>query len=217
MNMKINVTLGRQLGSGGSYLGPILAQNLGFRCLDREIISHTAQQYAIDEVELESREERVSSFWERMMAGFTVGTPEVPYLEAPLQVLSDEELFASETEVMKKIAQQEDCVIVGRGAGYVLPPHPGLINIFLYAPLEFRVQRVLEFYKAASLERATEMAVNSDAMRKRFVQQMTGRDWGSFGNYHLAIDTSSLPMEEIAVVLTDFVKRKIAVIQNQAP
>jgi cytidylate kinase len=208
--MKITITLGRQLGCGGSHLGSVLAENLGFRCLDREIVGQTAKQYGIDEAELAAREERVSSFWQRMLTGFTIATPEVPYMEPPLQILSDQEIFANETVVMRSISEREDCVIVGRAAGYILPPRPGLINIFLHAPVKFRVRRLCELHDIESREKANEMLIESDAMRKRFIQQMTGRDWSNADNYHLSVDTSSLPMDEIALMLTDFTKRKIA-------
>ena len=116
---------------------------LGIRCLDREIVSHAARQLALDEAELAQREERGASFWERMLRGISASPPEAMY-HAPVTLsFSDREIFEAETDVMKAIAAQEDCVIVGRLAAYILPPHPGMVNIFLHAPLGFRVPRVM--------------------------------------------------------------------------
>ena len=67
--MRINVTLARQFGCGGSYLGQQIADNLQIRCLDREIVSHAARQLAVDEAEMAAREERGTPFWERMLRG----------------------------------------------------------------------------------------------------------------------------------------------------
>lgn len=208
--MRITVTLARQLGSGGSYLGQRLAENLHVRCLDREIVSRTAEQLALDEEELADREERVSSFWERMLRGMSISTPEAPFVPQPAPALSDRDLFLAETEVMKTIAAQEDCVIVGRVASHVLPAHAGMVNIFLHAPLPFRIQRVIENYGVADEAQARTLITRSDEARKRFIAQMMGREWGTATNYHLCVDTSSLPLPEIAEVLTDFVRRRAA-------
>lgn len=208
--MRITVTLARQLGCGGSFLGQLLAEKLQIRCLDREIISQTAQQLALDEEELAEREERVSSFWERMLRGISVSTPEAPYVPQPPPTVTDRDLYAAETEVMQSIAAQEDCVIVGRVASHVIPAHKGLVNIFLYAPLEFRVQRVMEREGLTDHAQARALIAHSDEARQKFIAQMTTHMWGDAKNYHLCIDTSSLPLPEIADVLTDYVRRRIA-------
>lgn len=208
--MRITVTVARQLGGGGSEMGRRLADKLQIRCLDREIVSEAAQRLDWDESELAEREERVSSFWERMLRGISASPPEALYHPPPTPSLSDRELFAAETEVMQAIAAQEDCVIVGRIAAHVLPPHPGMVNLFLYAPLRFRIPRVIQYYGAADETEARAMIAHSDETRKRWIAQMTGREWGDAKNYHLGIDTSSLPLPEIADLLTEFVRRKTA-------
>ncbi|MBV9851066.1 MAG: cytidylate kinase-like family protein [Armatimonadetes bacterium] len=204
------MTLARQLGCGGSSLGQRIAENLNVRCLDREIISRAAQQLALDEAELAEREERSSSFWERMLRGMSMGPPEALYHPPTALSISDRELFTAETQVMQTIAEQEDCVIVGRVAAHVLPAHPGMVNIFLYAPLSFRTQRMVENSHAADEAQARAMIAQSDESRKRFIAQMTGREWDDAKNYHLCVDTSALPLPEIADFLTDFVRRKTA-------
>lgn len=208
--MRITVTLARQLGSGGSFLGSRLAESLGVRCLDREIVSRTAQQLALDEEELAEREETVSSFWERMLRGISISAPEVPYVPQPPPTMTDRDLFTAETEVMKAIAAQEDCVIVGRAASHMLPAHPGLINVFLHAPPAFRIQRVMERAGLTDPAQARALIVRSDEARKKFIAQMSGREWGDARNYHLCLDTSSLPLDELSALLTDFVRRRMA-------
>lgn len=208
--MRITVTLARQLGCGGSYLGQSLADNLQIRCLDRDIVSRAARQLELDESELEQREERGCSFWERMLRGISVTPPEALYQPPVLPSVSDQQVFAAETEVMKEIAAQEDCVIVGRVASHVLPSHSGMVNIFLHAPLRFRIPRVREYYGAASDAQAREMITQSDETRSRFISQMLGRVWDDPRNYHLCVDTSALPLPELAEFLTDFIRRKTA-------
>ncbi len=208
VKLRITVTLARQLGCGGSYLGQCLADNLQVRCLDREIVSQAAKQFEMDEGELAAREECATPFWERMLRGLGSGPPEALYHPPLTPSVTDQSVFAAETEVMKGIATQEDCVIVGRLGVHVLDPHPGMVNIFLYAPLRFRIQRLRETGAAASEEQARAMLVQSDETRKRYITQMIGKDWDHAKNYHLCLDTSSLPLPDIAEFLTDFVRRK---------
>lgn len=207
--MRITVTLARQLGCGGSYLGQRLSETLGIRCLDREIVSQAAQQLAVQETELAEREERVATFWERMLRGLIAGPPEALY-HAPVVASSvtDQDVFEAETAVMQTIAAQEDCVIVGRVASHVLQRHEGTVNIYLHAPLSFRVGRVREYYGAEDDAQARAMIAQSDDTRRRFISQMIGRDWADATNYHLSVDTSTLPLAEIAEFLTDFVRRR---------
>jgi cytidylate kinase len=206
--MRITVTLGRQLGCGGSYLGQCIADALQIRCLDREIISKAAQNLQVDEEDVLHREERGVSFWERMLRGITTGPPEALY-QAPVTLsVTDRDLLAAETKVMKEIAAQEDCVIVGRIAAYVLPPHPGQVNIFLHAPERFRVKRLIENAQAATEAEAKALIARSDETRRQYISQMIGKDEYDARSYHLCLDTSSLPLPETADLITDFVRRR---------
>lgn len=209
--MKLTVTIARQLGCGGSEVGQRIATALGVRCIDREIVSRTAQQLELSEREVATREERVSSFWERMLSGFAVAAPEGSYLSPPFQTASDQEIFEYETEVMRGIVRQEDCVIVGRAAAHVLPAHPCMINILLHAPLSFRIRRVMEHYGAPNQAQARVQIEQSDAMRGKCIAQMTGQDWMVAENYHLTIDSSMLPLPELSDFIVDFVRRKLVV------
>jgi cytidylate kinase len=206
--MRITVTLTRQFGCGGSYLGQHLADNLGARCLDREIVSRAAQQLALEESELAQREERGTPFWQRMLRGITAGPPEALYHAPVVLSFSDKQLLEAETEVMKEIAAQEDCVIVGRLAAYVLPSHPGMMNIYLHAPLSFRIPRVREYYGATDAAQARAMIAQADETRERYMRQMIGREEDDAKNYHLCLDTSVLPLPELSDLLTAFIKSK---------
>ena len=206
----MTVTLGRQLGCGGSHIGQCVADALGFRCLDREIVSKAAAQLQIDEADLLGREERGASFWERMLRGITLGPSEALY-QAPMTLsVTDQDLLTAETKVMQEIAALEDVVIVGRLAAYVLPPHPGTVNILLHAPEQFRVQRLIQNGAAATEAEAKTLIVRSDETRRQYLKQMIGREEYDARAYHLSLDTSLLPLSETAALLTDFVRRRTA-------
>lgn len=208
--MRITVTLSRQLGCGGSYLGQCLADALKIRCLDREILSKAAAHLQVDEADLTHREERGVSFWERMLRGITTGPPEALYQPPVTLSVTDRDLLAAETKVMKEIAAQEDVVIVGRVAAFVLPPHPGMVRIFLHAPESYRVQRLLEHAQAATEAEARTLIARSDDTRRQYISQMIGREEYDARAYHLSLDTGAMPLPDIADLLTDFVRRRTA-------
>ncbi len=209
--MRTTITLGRQLGCGGSYLGQCIADALGIRCLDREIISKAAQHLQVDEADITQREERGVSFWERMLRGVTTGPIEAAY-QAPVTLsVTDRDLLAAETTVMQEIAAAEDCVIVGRLAAFVLPPHPGMVKIFLHAPEQFRVQRLVANAAAATEAEAKALITRSDETRRQYIRQMIGKEEYDARQYHLSVDTSVLPLSATADLITDFVRNRAGV------
>lgn len=206
--MRTTITISRQLGCGGSYIGQLIATRLGFKYVDREVLQLAAREFGCDAETVAAREERVASFWERILSGLTFGTPEAPYTPPPLRNFTDEELFEKQTEILKRIASRHDCVVIGWAGVYVLPRHPGMFSIFCHAPAKFRIKRIMEIYKVRTKEEAREMLEESDEMRKRYFAAMTDHDWACAENYHLSIDTSLFPPEEIAEMLIDLLKRK---------
>lgn len=206
--MRTTITIARQLGSGGAYLGQLIAARFGLKYIDREVLHRCAEELGYDEQELEARQERVSSFWERFWQDLSLGRAEVPYIPPPLRPLSDKELFDKQTEIMKQMAKENDSVIVGYGGSHVLPHHAGKVNIFCHAPQGFRIRRVMELYHAGSEEEARRMILESDERRKRYFMEMTGRDWACAEIYHLSIDTSLMALDEIAELLAGLLHRK---------
>lgn len=206
--MRKTITISRQFGCGGSYVGQLIATRLGLKYVDREVLHLAAREFGCSEETVAAREERVASFWERILSGLTFGTPEAPYTPPPLRNFTDEELFEKQTEILKRIASRHDSVVIGWAGVYVLPRHPGMFSIFCHAPASFRLKRIMQLYDAATKEDARRMMEESDEMRKRYFNAMTGYDWACAENYNLSIDTSLLPLEEIAEMLINLLKRK---------
>jgi cytidylate kinase len=142
------------------------------------------------------------------LSGLTFGSPETTYAPPPLRTFSDKELFDKQIEIMRTMAKENDCVIVGWGGCHALPPRRGKINIFCHAPISFRIKRVMEIYHARSEDEAREMIAESDQMRKRYIFEMTDKDWACAENYHLSIDTSLLALPKSAELIIEFLKRK---------
>jgi cytidylate kinase len=206
--MRITITISRQLGSGGSYIGRLLATRLGLKYVDREVLYLAAQEFGCDEKLVAARAEKISSFWGRILSGLTFGAPDGPYTPPPLRDFSDRELFEKQTEILKRIAAEHDCVVIGWAGVGVLPRHPRMFSIFCHAPLGFRVKRSVELGYARNQDEARRVIQESDEMRKRYFAAMTGYDWACASNYHLTLDTSLLPLEELTELVIELLKRK---------
>ncbi|HEY6008403.1 MAG TPA: cytidylate kinase-like family protein [Geobacteraceae bacterium] len=189
MAQGVVLTISRQLGSGGAYLGRRLARRLGVRYLDREILRQAARELHEMEGDLAAREERLTGFWEKFFREMYISVPEAGYVPPALPVASDEELFAVESDIIRKAAAAGGAVIVGRCAFHVLRGVPAVVNVFLHADEEFRCRRLMELYGIGDADVALRMLADSDRQRRRFVEAMTGVDWMDVRNYHLSIDT----------------------------
>jgi cytidylate kinase len=206
--MRKTITISRQMGSGGSYIGQLIAAKLNLKYVDREVLHLAAEEFGCDEETVAARAERVTSFWERVLSGLTFGTPEAPYVPPPLRNFSDQELFDKQTDILKRIAARHDCVVIGWAGVHILPAHPGMFSVFCHAPLKYRARRVREIYRTPTEDEAREMVQESDQMRKKYFAAMTGHDWACAENYHLSIDTSLFPLEESAEILLELLSRK---------
>ena len=213
MESRTTVTIARRMGSGGSYVGRVIAERLGLRYVDREVLRRAAETLGVEEAALERSRERVSTFWERFFGSLSLGPPDGPYAPPPAGY-DDRALFECQTGILKEMAASEDCLIVGYGGAYVLPRHPRMVNFFFHAPLAFRVRRVAEVYKLDE-RAAREMVEESDRLRARYFKEMTGRDWACADNYHVAVDTSMRPLPDLAEGLANFVERRLRAVREE--
>ena len=208
-DQRLLIAISRQMGSGGSYIGQRLSSRLGIKYVDRDILRRTTEYLGEDEKQLEFREERVSGVLENLLKGFIHGSPEAAYMPPLIRPVYDPELFKTEARVIQKIADAHDSVIVGRAGFHVLRKRPGLISVFLHAPEEIRIKRVMELYHISGLSEAAELIRESDKERKRFIKVVSGMDWTDSLCSHLCIDTAFTGFdaaEEIILKLVEKVK-----------
>ena len=205
------ITISRQLGSGGSFIGKELARTLGYAYFDREILAMATKKLGREEASLEGREERLSAFIENLIRPFILGSPETAYTPPPLLPVYDSEIFEAEEAVIRDVAGRHNAVIVGRGAFHILREEPGLVNVFLHAPRKFRTGRVMELYEIKNMEEARSLIEDSDRNRGKFINAKTGANWTDARNYDLCIETEKTGFEaarQMITLLTQEVKAK---------
>jgi len=190
------ITISRQFGSGGSYLGHRLAWRLGYAYADRKILRMAAKQLAVDVKELAERDERLPTFWEKFVEFFAVGPPEVAYSPPPPTPVSDEKLVGVEQRIIRDLAERGGCVIVGHAAGQLLKGNPRVLNIFIHAPLEYRVTRVMKLYKVATREEARVIVEQRDRNRGHYIRTVAGIDWNDARKYHLSINLPRIGLSQ---------------------
>lgn len=200
------ITISRQLGSGGAYIGQRLAQDLNFMYLDREILCEAAKKLNKQVSELEARDEKMKSFWESFFEKFQYGDLKSyipPYIPT---ILSDDEIFESEKEIIQKIAQDHSCVIIGRGAWYILKEHPHHISIYLHADTSFRQKRVSEIYQLSENE-ALKNIKHTDKAREDYLHTFTKRTGTDATQYHLCINTGLIGLDKAEAVILSYINQ----------
>lgn len=204
------VGISRQIASGGAYIGQAVANRLGLKYVDREILQQAAAALgAEDERAIEALEERAASSWSGIARALFVGAPDTPFVPPPPPNVHEGDVLEVETRIIREIASREDAVIVGRGAPHVLPRRPGIIRVFLHAPVRLRIAEVKRAYGLTEDE-AKQLVQRSDRNRAGFVQSITRRAWTDACLYDLCIDTSivrsDLAVDLIASTASELLK-----------
>jgi cytidylate kinase len=204
------ITLSRQWGSGGSFIGYSVAKKLGFQYVDREILRQAAERLGTAPGSLEYLDERSATFLETLVKGFSFGMPEISVPLPQGRPVDHRELFTVESKIMNEIADRYNAIIVGRAGFYALRDRPEVIKVFIHAPHPFRAKRIMESQKTANLKEIQARIKESDQARAKFVRDMAGVNWLDTRNYHLSVDSSVVDFETIIEWIIKLVKKKRA-------
>lgn len=206
----ITIAISRQMGGGGTYIGYLTAKELGFRYLDREILRQAANKLHIHPDMLDRYDERSTSVIENIVQSFCFGTPEASFLPPLGKPVYNKELFALESKIMKEVVDRCSAVIVGRGGFYILKDRPNTIHIFVHAPLDYRIGRIMNVQKIADRREAQKIIDESDRRRAKFIRDMVGIDWFDARNYHLCLDSSVVDFPACVEMIAKLVSIKKA-------
>lgn len=206
--MNYVITIGRQYGSGGREIGRLVADALGIKYYDKELLMESSKASGVKPEVFEAADERTPSFFSNIWS-FNLGFNTGSYLLGSSPI-SDEKIYAAQSNVMKTLAQISSCLIVGRSADYVLRNHPGLISIFIHSSIEDRILRIMNRRGINSAEKAREIAEKKDKLRASYYNFYTDKVWGDAAGYDLSIDSSKLPADAVADFIVSYVKARLA-------
>ena len=197
MNQNKVITISRHYRSGGRIVAKKLADALGIPFYDNELITMAAEKTGLS-VECFKDAEKTS--FGNLFFSLTSLTPSLDSVGLPL----NEKIFLVQSQVIKEVAAEGPCVIVGRSADYVLQDNSNVINVFLQADLPDRVKRAIDTY-GQDAEGAEAMVVKTDKRRANYYNYFTGRKWGKAENYDLILNTSRMDLDKIVEVIKTYV------------
>lgn len=180
------ITISRQFGTGGHEIGVELARRLGVKLLDKQILNEMARKYCVVEDAVEQISARnplwrddFTQFYRSYMAG-----AEYNGLEHDQ---TSHQLFDAQAEVIKRVAAEESCVLVGRCGFHIFRNHPNALKIFVHADDECRKKRIARKYDLSEAD-AGAMIVDNDYSRELYTKTFTGSDWMDARNYDLTLN-----------------------------
>ncbi len=195
-------TIGRKFGSGGKEIGEKLAQRLGVKVYDKELLQRAAKESGFCEEIFENHDEKpTNSFlYSLVMDTYSMGSyTAAPFLDMPL----NHKVFLAQFETIKKIAAQDSCVMVGRCADYALSENPDCINIFIHADLEKRIKTVSRRMDITE-NKAKELIQKKDKQRASYYNYYTSKKWGDACSYHMTLDSGKLGIDGCVEMILNY-------------
>ena len=205
LNEKYVITINRELGSGGRSIGEKLAQALGVAFYDKALIQGLQEKYDLTTEEIERLKGQKHNWW----ADFKRSLKVMPNFAAPTIIsakdaipdfLITDDIFQSETEILKGIAEEESCVIAGRSGFFVFRDHPNHLSILIQASLDNRISRLVE-KRGITREEAQRIINEVDKGRENYVKKYTGTSRYDTRNYEIMLNADEHTEEEIVEII----------------
>lgn len=209
--MKTNcvITIGRQFGSGGRYVGRMLAEKLGIPFYDKELCPKLPSRAASAKKSsrITTKADPLPAF--NLVTGMQVhGDAGSYYMDMPL----NHKIFLAQFDAIRSIADKGPCVIVGRCADYVLKDRPNTISVFLKAEMQSKVERAVKYY-GVDPQKAEDRIRKADKQRASYYNYYATATWGDVNNYDLCVDTGKLGVEGTAELIARFVELRQAMLE----
>lgn len=202
----IVIAIGRQFGSGGRELGRTIADALGFKYYDKELLSEAAKRAGMSPEFFERNDERAPTFLNGIFS-FSFGfSPTNVY--AGSTSISDDSLYRAQSDFIHSLADKDSCVIVGRSADYVLRDHPRCVSLFVHAPMEKCIDRIVCRQPELTRDKARARAEKINRLRANYYNFYTDKTWGAASSYDMTLDTSVLSMRDITEIVRLYLEKR---------
>lgn len=201
MQKSLIITIGRQFGSGGHEIGEKLAKKLGIKFYDKELIKLIAKQSGLCEKVLESYDEKPTN---SLLYSIVMDIyPSVMYTGPTI----DQQIYQANYDTIRRLADGEPCVIVGRCADYILRDHPELVSVVVHANSDFRAARIAEEYKLPDAK-VRDLLVKTDKKRANYYNFQSEKQWGAASSYNLCIESSEVGIDGAVDLIMDYINYK---------
>lgn len=197
MENRLIVNVGRELGSGGRRMAQILGELLDLNFYDKELIHEASRDSGICQDCFEQADEKPQKIWYSRF----------PFAGQPgFNGLNNGTLFEIHYKTVQRLAQEGNCIFVGRCTDYILREDPDCFNIFVCAPIEYRIKRLCRDNRMNRQE-AEQLIEKTDKSRASYYNFYTNKVWGKASSYHLCIDTSLLGPEASAEWVASLIRK----------
>jgi cytidylate kinase len=201
------ITIDRQYGSGGRVVGKRLAEELGIHFYDNDILKLTSERTAIGEQYFRLADEKAgNNILYKIVSNLT---PDISSPKLDENIVSPENLFRFQAEVIREIAKNETCIIAGRCSNFVLSEAKmeDHVDFFVYADQDTRIKRAMDYNKIDK-EEAIKRIKKINNERKKCHRYYTGQDWMNPESYDLMINASRISYDEMEVLMKDYIRMK---------
>ena len=207
MDERTVITIGREFGSGGHEIGMKLAEKLGIKCYDKELLAMAAKHSGLCEELFEKHDERpTSSFlYSLVMDSYSMGYTASGYSDMPI----NHKIFLAQFDTIKKLADEASCVIVGRCADYALEDYPNVVSVFITGDDKDKLKRLQELYKVDE-SKAKDIMIKTDKQRSNYYNYYSNKKWSDPRSYDLCINSSKVGADGAVDVIMNFAKVKQA-------
>ncbi|MBQ1802029.1 cytidylate kinase-like family protein [Lachnobacterium bovis] len=195
-------TIGREFGSLGSAIGYKLAEKLGIKCYDKELLQQAAKESGFCQEIFETHDEKptASFLYSLVMDTYSsMNYSNAPFMDMPL----NHKVFLAQFDAIKKIASGESCVIIGRCADYALEDNPKTLSIFVHSELEDRIKRISKRLDLSE-RKAKDTIIKKDRQRANYYNYYTSKKWGEARSYDLCLNTSKLDIDDCVEVILKY-------------
>lgn len=196
MSNKI-ITISREFGSGGKYIGILVAKKLGIPFYDKDIIEKIAEESGLvnDFIKRVSEYAPSKSIFAYSFLGRNASGESL-----------EDKVFVLQKKVIRELADKGPCVIVGRSADYILEDYDTM-DVFIYADMKEKIERTMNF-KSLSKREAEKLIKETDKRRSINYKYYTGKTWGEYTNYTLMLNSTQLGVEKTAEFIATIYKKE---------
>lgn len=207
---KFVITINRELGSGGRTVGLKLAEKLGVQFYDKAVVKGIEEKYNLNVEEIEKLKGKKQNWWSDLkrvvsVGGGIMGVPYYSVSEGEVTVkTTTDEMFKTETQILKGIAEEESCVLAGRSGFYVFRDHPNHLSILIQASMESRIKRLMGKQNISEAE--IRKTINKvDEMRENYVNRYTGTSRYDARNYDIVLRADGKTEDELVDIIMQYI------------
>ena len=194
------ITISREFGSGGRTIGRQVAEKLGYKFYDAEIIDRVIEKSGLSR-EIVEKYDEYATHKSSFLYSIAINSANAS-ADSYHGTSFASQVHIAQIKVINEIAEEGNCVIIGRGADYILRDRADVLNVFVYADMKFKCDRVLSLYGETD-KKIEDRIKDKDTKRRVFYRSFAMREWGVYQNYHMMLDSGTVGLDRCADMICD--------------